>query len=217
MRILLSIIFLTSFLLSIRAQSSMLGLMPSVTMSAKLKNDWKLITKLEERSFLHFGNDQFDISHHLLDLNTFISKKVGLNVSLATGLQLRYKDKGLISSLAQQLTAKDKYGRYDVSHRFGADIVLFDGQDYKARGRYRFAGLIPFSGLTIDVLEWYAKPSVEGLLVFTRGAISSEYRLALLIGKGLGEGLKLEVGPEFRQKIKDDSLLWSKVSLYKSF
>lgn len=206
--------------LSFSAYSQSKGVLPAGTFSYKLDNGWKLISKLEQRTKKDAESSYFH--HDLIDWALFSSKQIDINKVWNTGVQLRFKEGEIIPRFIQQLVIKESYFDLDCSHRIVWDITKKKTDVYSNRFRYRFAGVIPFQGEQVDVKELYGKWGIEALNQIESAIYTFEHRSSFYMGLKISSSFKVEIGPEWRFKIKfkdSDSTrnFWMRLNFYNSF
>ena len=206
--------------LSCSAYTQSIGVLPAGTCSYKLDNGWKLISKLEQRTKQDAEFNSF--RHDLIDCALFSSKQVDVNKVWNSGIQLRFKAGEIIPRFIQQLVIKESYFDLDCSHRIVWDITKKDSDVYSNRFRYRFAGVIPFQGEQVDERELYGKWGIEALNQIEAAAYTFEHRSSFYAGLKLSSSFKVEIGPEWRFKIKFEDAgstrnFWMRMNFYNSF
>ncbi len=183
-------------------QTYQVGLLPSVNFNYKLKNDWSLNSKLESRQLLQRGlwNDSVleNYSYVLTDLSLLAAKKVGLNGKLAGGYLVRLENGEVIHRIIQQYTAVQRKSGYRLAHRFLADQTISSIERPIFRLRYRFTAEIPLNGESVDVKEFYLKFNNEYVNSVQTGQYDLEIRLIPLLGYGINDRHKIELGLDYR-------------------
>ncbi|MCV6629124.1 MAG: DUF2490 domain-containing protein [Flavobacteriaceae bacterium] len=178
------------------------GAMPSVNLTKKLENNWKINTKLEMRFPLAKGvfkpPSQEQFPYKLYDIVVTGTKKIGVQTSLGFGYGVRWRE-GLFSQVfAQQIGIKQQIQHLRLAHRIAADQRIQSNRSTVWRFRYRWRTEIPLNGHRLDPKEWYFKLGNEYLNAFNDGAYQLEIRLTPVFGKLLASKSKFELGVQYR-------------------
>lgn len=137
-----------------------------------------------------------------LELGHYSNLKVQDNQSIALGLQYRLRnpfDGGDDQfRITQQYSINHRPFALRFGHRFRAEQHLYPDRTLH-RFRYRLAVDFPLEGLEVDPGEPYLVGSLEQLWSVARGN-SPQYdaRLVGQVGWNLDQGLKLQLGLEYR-------------------
>ena len=178
------------------------GVLPSINLNTGLTGDWKLNLKAESRQRFVSGtageNAVYGYRYVLTDLSGIVSKKVGLNNSLAVGYLIRSRDNTTFHRLIQQFTLVNPYGFFRIGHRFSSDQTFNREESPEIRLRYRIASDIPLNGQSVDPGEFYFKFSNEYLLSFQDSETDLEIRVIPLLGYEFTDNNKLEWGLDYR-------------------
>lgn len=192
-----------SFLSIISAQSPyQVGVLPSINLNYKLRDDWSLNFKMESRQLLQKGTFH-DVSgknyeYILTDYSLIAAKKVGLNARISGGYLFRFREGKATHRLIQQYTITQKLPRLRLSHRVVTDQTFSAAEITEYRLRYRLAMEIPLNGLSVDPKELYLKISNEYLNSIQNVGYDLEIRLVSLLGFAITENHKIEVGLDYR-------------------
>ena len=203
---------------STHAQSSyQLGLLPVLNINKTLVNDIKLNFKTESRQ-IFYQEEDIGWQYDRIDFSFILSKKTGLNNSIAGGYLLRVRDGSIISRTIQQITFNRKYAAFRLAHRFSSDQTFEKSEETTFRLRYRIANQLPLNGQTVDSKEFYLKISNEYLHSFQGKEYGLEIRLVLIIGYEFTDNNKLEFGVDNRFDSFIDNKLrtrsWFNISWY---
>lgn len=191
---LLMMMFLTKI---ICAQNSyQFGLLPVLNMNKKLNDVFKLNLKTEARESIYKAG-KYNFQHDLIDISAIISKKVGLNQSVAGGYLFRVKNKEIVHGLIQQYVTTHKYFIIRMAHRFSSDQT-FAKENTTIRLRYRISSQIPLQGQSVNSKEFYLKTNNEYLNTWKSGGYDLEIRLSIILGYEFNDNNKLEFGIENR-------------------
>lgn len=202
------------------------GLLPGINVNKKLGNDWRINGKVETRlnlsegAFAEGGETGFE--YQLTDVSLILSRKVGLNNSLAGGYLIRLRRSGQISSrFIQQFTMVSKYNAFRLAHRLAADQTFSADDPVSLRARYRVAIDLALSGQSVDPKEFYFKLEHEYLGIFQGDDFELETRLVPTLGYALTDSNKLEWGLNYRLsplfQNDPESNFWLAVNWYRSF
>lgn len=178
------------------------GFLPNVNVIRKFSNDWKINFRTESRQRFSSGifgeasNTKYE--YLLTDFSATVSKKTGINNSLAAGYLTRFRDSNMIHRLTQQLTITGKFTGFRLSHRIRTDQTFEQNDAPEFRFRYRITPEIPLNGLSIDPREFYLKINNEYLNSFQSDAYDLEIRLVPLLGYEFSDKNKVESGLDYR-------------------
>ena len=179
-----------------------LGLLPAVNINKKVAEDWSLNLKAESRGILNEGvfsepsGGRFEYS--LTDLSVLVSKKAGLNNSLAGGYLVRFRGAKVHHRFIQQFTIVQKFTAFRLAHRFSADQTLTGEEPLEMRIRYRISTDFPFNGQEVDAREFYMKLNNEYLGAFQGEDFDVEIRIVPVLGFAFNDDNKLEWGLDYR-------------------
>lgn len=225
MRKFLVVIFLClSALGVVRAQDSLAGILPAVNLNAKLDDTWRLNLRIESRQALATGAGEFpsDFKYRYLltDYSAMVSRKIGLNNTLAGGYLVRVEDDARAHRLIQQFTIMQRFASFRLAHRFSTDQTFGDEQPV-FRLRYRAAVELPLNGQTVDAGESYIKFNHEYLLEWQGGATAVEMRIVPFYGYAIDKKNKVEVGIDYRRAIlgtqAQHATYWLSLGWFKQF
>ncbi len=196
-------IFHLLFFSEIKAQSSFqFGILPAINLNKKLENNWKVNLKLESRQLLKEGNwrdeNETNYEYVLTDIALVVSKKVGLNNSLAGGYLLRIRDNQIFHRLIQQFAYNRQYSSLRLTQRFSTDQTFANDVATTWRFRYRIGAEFPLNGQSVDPQEFYLKINHEYLGALEEKEWGLELRLVPLLGYEFNDNNKLETGLDYR-------------------
>jgi len=203
MRLIILTYALCHWMLQLRAQEQLsYGFLPAITTNVDVKDNWKLVFKLESRLFHSRIDQSTDLSSYstytLTDFSGFVQRKMAVNHSLAAGYQVRSElNTPLIHRFVLQYTNIGKAGTFRTSHRVRLDETL-ENKQWTARMRYRYSLELPFNGERVDDKEFYSILNGEAIVIHQDGQVTAETRLAPLIGFKMNAMNKLEIGPDIR-------------------
>ncbi len=179
-----------------------LGLLPSLNINKKFKNDWSINAKIESRQRIEQGdfngNVAKDFKYLLTDLSFIAAKKVGLNSRIAGGYLIRLTDDKPIHRLIQQFTAIQNTNSLRLSHRLACDQTFSAIERPLFRVRYRLSSEIPLNGQSVDPNEFYLKANLELLNSFQQANYDLEFRVVPLLGYEITGNNKIEIGIDYR-------------------
>jgi hypothetical protein len=183
-------------------QTYQMGILPSVNLNAKLKNDWALNTKIESRQLLQNGEFKGSVDkkykYVLTDFSLIASKKVGLNSRIGAGYLIRLEGGAQIHRFIQQFIVVKRMSGYRLAHRFLSDQTFSKIETPQFRFRYRITSEIPLNGESVDPKEFYVKLNNEYLNSFQTADYDLEIRLVPLLGYDLADNNKIEMGVDYR-------------------
>ena len=140
------VLILLGFQTATYAQSSpQLGVLPVVNINKKVNDEVRLNFKTETRQIL-YQDGEVKWVHELVDFAGVVSKKTGINNSIAGGYLLRVEEGALIHRLIQQYAINRRYTSFRLSHRLSADQTFEPEEDTEFRFRYRLSSQFPLSG-----------------------------------------------------------------------
>jgi hypothetical protein len=178
------------------------GILPSVNLNSKLKNDWSLNTKIESRQRFQSGEVNGEIEENykyvLTDFSLIAAKKVGLNSQIGAGYLMRLREGELFHRLIQQYSVVQKFPGFRLAHRFASDQTFSRTEKPEVRLRYRISSEIPLNGESADPGELYLKLNNEYLYGIQTSESDFEIRLVPLLGYGITENLRWETGLDYR-------------------
>jgi len=179
-----------------------LGILPSVNVNSKLKNDWSANGRIESRYLVQSGKFDGTVtnknSYVLTDLSAIIAKKVGLNSRIAGGYLLRIEEHGLSHRFIQQYTIVQRFSSFRVAHRLVSDQTFSSQEDAEFRLRYRISSEIPLNGESLDPGEFYLKFNNEYLHSLQAGEYDLEVRMVPILGFDVTDNFKIETGLDYR-------------------
>ncbi len=188
---------------NVGAQSNyQIGTLPAININKSLKNSWRLNFKWESRQLLKRnrpgipGESGFD--YILSDFALVLSKKVGLNNSIAAGYQIRLRENQLTHRSIQQFTIVKRYTGFRLAHRLASDQTYALGESTEFRLRYRIAAELPLNGEAVDPREFYFKVNNEYLNSFQGKDYDLEIRIVPVVGYVFTDNNKLEFGLNYR-------------------
>lgn len=197
----ITVLFIFVLILSLESQAQ-IGTLPAINVNKGLEKDWSLNFKWESRQSKVKGDlsDGADVNfkYVLSDFSLILSKKVGLNNSLAGGYLIRIRDNKVIHRSIQQFTLVKGYNSFRLAHRFSADQTLNSKDQNEYRLRYRITLEFPLNGEAVDPKEFYLKINNEYLNSFQGKTYDLELRLVPLLGYEFTDNNKLEFGLDYR-------------------
>jgi hypothetical protein len=174
-----------------------LGLLPVLNVNTAVAQNYKLNFKTESRQVLYRESElQFD--YERVDISLILSRKTGLNNSIAVGYLLSIREGLLVSRSIQQFTITRKYASLRLAHRFSMDQIFEKDEDTAFRIRYRLSNQLPLNGRSVNAKEFYLKVNNEYLNSFQGGDYDLEIRLGLLLGYEFSDNSKIEFGLDQR-------------------
>ena len=173
------------------------GLLPVLNINKKIGEGFRLNFKTEAREVLYRESD-FDFQHELTDFSLILSRKTGLNNSIAAGYLLRFRGGKTFHRTIQQFTITRKYPSFRLAHRFSSDQTFTESESMEFRVRYRISGQFPLNGQSLDAKEFYLKTNNEYLNSFEEDDYDLEIRLNLILGFEFNDNSKVELGIDQR-------------------
>ncbi|MCV6628576.1 MAG: DUF2490 domain-containing protein [Flavobacteriaceae bacterium] len=178
------------------------GFMPTINLTKKLQNDWKINAKLEARFPLEKGkfeeNSSESFPYQLLDFVFTTTKKTGIHTSLGGGYGVRWRSGSYSHIFSQQFAYKHQWNQWRLAHRIASDQRIQRGEYTIWRLRYRWRTEIPLNGGRLDVGEWYLKIGNEYLQILQDSRYELEIRLSPMFGKLFPSKDKIEFGFQYR-------------------
>lgn len=201
------------------------GFFPEAAVTKKLKNDQKIIFKIEHQDILYNNADgesqELQFTHYRTDLMGFYDFKLNPTKRVAFGVFHRIQDGANANRLIQQFASVNRLRGLKMAHRFRTDQTLTQGDPVEFRLRYRISTEIPLSGSTLDPGEHYLVLSDEPIFGLQGGEFEIENRLVFSFGKLITSSQKLEWSLDFRtdKYIQEGfrTRLWAKVGYFYSF
>ncbi len=179
-----------------------IGILPNININKKISKDWKVNFRTESRQRFSFGvfgkGANTEYKYILTDFSATLSKKTGLNNSLATGYLMRFRDGQTVYRFTQQYTIAKKYRAIRIAQRFRSDQTFQDTQAPVLRFRYRITPEIPLAGLSVDPKELYLKINNEYVNAFQSNTYDLEIRLVPVLGYEFSDYNKVEFGLDYR-------------------
>lgn len=178
------------------------GMLPSVNLNQKFKNDWSLNTKLESRqlfmngTFSGISNTKYQ--YVLTDFSVLFAKKVSVNSRVAGGYLIRVEGPELMHRFIQQYTMVQRLSGFSLAHRVMADQSFSVNENPEFRFRYRITSEIPLSGESVDPKEFYVKLNNEYVNSLQSIRYDLEIRVVPLLGYNINNTNKLEFGGDYR-------------------
>jgi hypothetical protein len=221
MRLFLTIVLFLGYV-SLKAQAFTAGLMPDMTLSYKLSENYSIVHKVESRySGFETDRDQFDIDFERMDFQNFVERKIGLFSKFSIGYQFRINnlDKNE-HRLIQQITWSDNLRSFRLGHRIRTDQTFSDTNLPEFRFRYRSKIQLPLQGQKIDQGEYYLSLSDEILFSYLSPDWDFENRVVAKLGFYINDKNKVETGLDWRLDglllNNPEHQLWFVMSWYKS-
>lgn len=188
---------------SVSAQSTyQFGVLPSVNLNKKMKNNWSLNTKLESRQLFQRGefNGTTDKEYNyvLTDMSLIAAKKVGLNSRISGGYLIRLEDGDFFHRFIQQYVVVQNLSGWRLAHRIMSDQTFSKIEKPEIRLRYRITSEIPLNGEAVDPGEFYLKLNNEYVNSFQAKEYDLEIRLIPLLGYDITDNFKIESGLDYR-------------------
>lgn len=198
----LILVLLTVMSLTASAQNQF-GILPVINTTIRLKDDWKINSKLEGRQLLKqhpFPSDKNDRVFERLDLEVVANKALNSSNDVGLGYLIRRQEGEFIHRFIQQYAHTDKLYSSRLSHRFRTDQTFQKEEDVQFRLRYRASWEKPLSGLQVDSREFYLKLNNEYLGILQSSKTNLEIRGLASLGYTLGEDNRIETGADYRME-----------------
>lgn len=201
------------------------GILPTLSLTTKVKSNWKINLKLESRNILREGvfeeRSDFNYKNSLTDVALLASHKLGLFSSLGGGYLIRFKEGSVVHRFIQYYTFTKKINAIKLSHRLRTDQSFGSDRDTAVRLRYRIACIIPTNGMSVDSKEFFLKFTNEYLQEIEDKKYGFEARLASLLGYNFTDNNKLESGLDYRYgdvlERSQKHSFWLMINWYLSF
>ncbi len=194
-----------------------LGFLPKINTSTKLTKSVKWVNSIESRELVY--NDQWKLTHSLIDIASIFSFKTSIDQSLNIGYLIRFRDGQVIHRILQQYNFVNLQDNHRTAHRIGFEQEFFKDQSTRFRTRYRFTYEKPLNGNKIDLEEFYLKLGAETLYNFTTEDL--EFRLLPYLGYQITKKNKVELGIDTRLNgfLNDNtaSKNWLRITWYTNF
>ena len=183
-------------------QQHRLGFHPTINLSYKVSNLWKVNTKIESRNvFLEGISDEgteWQFEYLRTDIEMVAAYKTGLHSSLGGGYMLRITSEGTFAHRAkQQYSLVRQFNTLRLGHRFATDQTFREEVPVEYRLRYRLSLEVPLNGHDIDPREFYLKANSE-LLLSSFDELDVEVRGVGVLGYEINARNKLETGIDYR-------------------
>lgn len=188
--------------ISLSAQTEQsLGLLPQVTMSRSINEQWSVALQLESMQRTHQAVEDGLSSDYLYirtDITPILSYRMSSGESLAIGYMHRFVNgKDVHRTLQQYAWVQPKEG-YRIAHRLRSDQTLRKGASPIIRMRYRISFDIPLEGMSQNTGEFYLVPAMEQLIIGQSDILDGETRFLLRLGRTLSVKTKVEIGLDHR-------------------
>ncbi|MEB2774538.1 DUF2490 domain-containing protein [Algoriphagus sp. D3-2-R+10] len=201
------------------------GLFPEATLTKKLKNDQKIIFKIEHQNVVYNNaieqREDLQFTHYRTDLMSFYDVKLNPTKSIAFGVFHRIQEGANANRIIQQFASVNRLRGMKLAHRIRTDQTFTKGESAEIRLRYRIATEIPLAGSTLDPSEHYLVLSNEPIFSLQEGEFEIENRLVFSLGKLITSSQKLEWGIDYRMdKFIQEGFrtrLWAKIGYFYSF
>ena len=191
------------------------GLLPKAIISKDISEKTKWINSVELRTVLY--DENFQLTHNLIDLSTIVSQKVGLNQSFNVGYILRFRDQETIHRTFQHYNFVKQYLALKLAHRFAFEQFFETNKQTTFRTRYQISAEKPLNGERVDVKEFYLKIGNEYLYNFKNNL---EIRFTPFLGYRATKKQRFEIGLDYRiSEFIDNSTmnnLWFRTTMYVS-
>jgi hypothetical protein len=188
--------------ISLNAQTEQsLGLLPQVTLSRSITEQWSVAFQLESMQRTHQALEDGLSSDYLYirtDITPIISYRMNTGVSLATGYMHRFVNGKDVHRTLQQYAWVQRKEGYRMAHRLRSDQTFRKGDSPIFRMRYRLSFDVPLEGMSQNIGEFYLVPAIEQLLILQSDMLDGETRLLLRLGRNLSASTKLEIGMDHR-------------------
>ncbi len=201
------------------------GFFPEASLTKKLKNDQKLIFKIEHQDIFYNNSgdkpEELQFTHYRTDLMAFYDMKLNPTKSIAFGVFHRIQDGANANRIILQFATVNRLRGMNLAHRIRTDQTFTKNESIEIRLRYRIAGELPLSGSSLDPGEHYLILSNEPILSLQAGEFEVENRLVVSLGKLITSSQKLEWSIDYRtDKFIQEGFrtrLWAKVGYFLSF
>jgi len=178
------------------------GLLPSINLNKKLKQDWTLNFAVQSRQVIRRGEfngpSENGIDYILTDYSVIAAKKFGLNSKFNMGYLLRIEEGDVFQRLIQRYVVTQRMRGFRLSHRVTTDQTFSNVERTEFRLRYRLTSEIPLNGQSVDPNELYLKVNTEVLNSLQESDYGLEFRLVPVIGYDITDSNKIELGLDYR-------------------
>lgn len=212
--------------LPMQAQSDrfIFGVFPEASLKYNISEKYSITHKVESQHGLFDSNrlnEELEYEHTLIDLQSFIGRRLSPFVKVDIGYQYRIEEGENTHRPIQQVSILQRESFFRIGHRIRIDQTFFKEEPLLFRARYRLKGQIPLQGQELDLGENYLAISNELIYMIQSSEDDLENRLAAAYGFYFDDKNKFEVGLDYRT---DDYLvadrfrhrLWFKFGYYKS-
>ena len=141
-------------------------------------------------------DDDFQLSHSLVDISSIFSLKTDLNQSFNFGYILRFRDSETIHRTFQHYNFVNNFTSLKIGHRFAFEQFYQSKKQTTFRTRYRISAEKPLNGEKVDVKEFYIKLGNEYLYDFDDADL--EIRLTPYLGFKASNKDRIELGLDYR-------------------
>jgi hypothetical protein len=182
--------------------SDRFGLLPVLNTNVKLKNDFSLNAKLENRHILQEGSFNGEVRNteyqfERQDIAAVLAKKLSANTRVGAGYLFRLESERVIHRLIQQISFTQPLNKVRIAHRFSSDQTWDPDEPFEFRLRYRIGFEVPLFGTQIDPNELYFKSNIEYLARFQEG-FANEFRAVPALGYFARNQNSFELGLDYR-------------------
>ncbi len=202
MKCYLILVLLTGLSLTASAQNQF-GILPVINTTIKLKNDWKINTKLEGRQLFKqnpFPSDKSERVFERLDLEVVTNKALNSTNDVGIGYLIRREEGEFIHRFIQQYAYTKRLYSSRLNHRFRTDQTFQEDEDIQFRLRYRASWEKPLSGLQVDSKEFYLKLNNEYLGILEQSKTNLEIRGLASVGYTISDDNRIETGADYRME-----------------
>ena len=192
-------------------EKTQFGFLPKVVLSNKIDDNSKWVNSIESRTFI---DDDFGLTHSLVDISSIYSRKVSENQSVNFGYILRFRDDEQIHRTFQHYNIVSDLPALQIAHRFAFEQFYQRQKRTTYRARYRINLQKALNGERIDVKELYLKIGNEYFYDFS----DFEVRLTPYLGYQISKKDRVEVGFDYRLgellASEQSKNLWFRVTWY---
>lgn len=170
-----------------------LGFLPKVILSNNLSDKTKWVNSIESRTILY--EDEFQLTHNLIDISSIISLKTALNKSFNFGTIIRFRNQEIIYRTFQHLNFINQISSIKIAHRIAFEQFYQPKKQTTFRTRYQINIEKPLNGERVDVKEFYLKIGNEYLYNFENNL---EVRFTPNLGFRISKKDRIEMGFDYR-------------------
>lgn len=176
---------------------------PKLAFSADINKRWSYNLQAGGLQFLDNVSQENEVQQtERIDVRGFISYSFFRKRKLSAGYMYRQtkpfeENPGFEHRLSALYSFQNYLKAWRLGHRFMTEYRIRNNGN-QTRLRYRFSGDVPLQGSKLDEGEFYFLTADELVLTLTSRESTLENRFSFNFGRQMSQGLKLELGAEYR-------------------